>query len=172
MNHLLYLPIALLADASTASGGGGTSGGVPGAGAGGSRLFTGDPSAVGRHAMEDGSRLDPTWIIPVAGVFMVLFSALSLVSFYRRHRRDPHPLQIYNRLAKGLGLGRRDRLLLWRIARATGLPDPIALMLCPVTLRHHARDLVQPFGRTHAAAVLHRVASVRRRLFPPPILAP
>ena len=136
-----------------------------GGGSGGSRLFSGDPSAVGRHAM-DGSRLDPTWIIPVAGGFMIVFSVLSIISFLRRHRRDPHPLQVFNRLARRLGLPWRDRLLLWRVGRAAGLADPIALMICPDTLGHHGRRFVHTLGRAHAAAHLHRVASIRRRLFP------
>ena len=136
-----------------------------GASTGGSRLFSGDPSAVGRHAM-DGSHLDPTWIVPVAGVFMIVFSALSLVSFWRRHRRDPHPLQVYYRLGERLGLSRRDRLLLWRVGRRAGLADPLALLICPDTLGLHGRRFAHRLGRAHAAAVLAHVASIRRRVFP------
>ncbi len=131
---------------------------------GGSRLFSGDPGEVGRNAM-DGSHLDPNWVLPIAGAFAVVFSLLSLVKLVQTHRRQPHSLWVFLCLCRQVGLNWADRLLLYRIARATSLPSPIALMLSPGTLRKHTAAFSQSMGRTQAAAVKLRVASIRRHLF-------
>lgn len=135
----------------------------------GRRLFDVDPSEVGRAALEHGSRMHVADIMVVLGLVLTLISALSVLGWLMQQRLQPHRLVVFSRLGKALGLGLRDRWLLWRIARHEALPTPTALLLTPGTLGHAARRHALGQGRRRGPLALARAASIRRHLFGQPL---
>ncbi|MEM9883679.1 MAG: hypothetical protein AAF800_12265 [Planctomycetota bacterium] len=143
------------------------------------RLFDGDPSEVGRYALERGSGLRVEDALVIFGTLLTLLSVISLLGWLRQQRVRPHRLVVFNRVGRDLGLTLTDRWLLWRIARDAGLPTPLALLLTPGTLGRHARDHLRRPRKNHGlnrprrVHALARAASIRRHVFGrPPKLRP
>ncbi len=65
----------------------------------------------------------------------------------------------YRRLSRALGLGRRDRTLVWLVAREARLPCPASLLISRGCFDHAARRSVSRPGRSR------RLAAIRRRVF-------
>ncbi|MEX2212558.1 MAG: hypothetical protein WD768_00425 [Phycisphaeraceae bacterium] len=97
--------------------------------------------------------------------------ALLLLWVWLRQRAKAHaaqdtPMSVFRALARQLRVSLFDRLLLMRVARRQELPSPLTLLLSARTIRHHARAFAAPMHRYRAAALMLRVARLRRRLFP------
>ncbi len=135
------------------------------------RLSDADLAEVGRHALNNSSRVRPEEILLLVGGLLTVLSLCSLVAWLSRQRLRPHTLVVFNRVAREAGLGLRDRLVLWRIARATALPTPLALLLCPGTLGHAARTYARHQRKRPGTLRLARAASIRRHLFGNPLAA-
>ena len=132
------------------------------------RLFTADPAEVGRAAIERGSGMRAEDALIIIGGLITLLSLISLISWLRKQRIDAPAVLVFRRVAREAGLTRTDRQLLSRISRGQGLPTPLALMLSPGTLGHHARRHARGSRRKKRGVLdLARAASIRRHLFGP-----
>ena len=101
------------------------------------------------------------------GLILVVTALLGWHSWRRhatRHLRT-RPVATFLEIARSQGLGWPDRIVLLFIARQQGLPSALTLLLSGATLRHHARRYAAGFGRWRRAAVMRRVALIRRALF-------
>ena len=65
----------------------------------------------------------------------------------------------YRRLGRALGLARRDRRLVWHVAREARLPCPASLLISAGCFDHAARRSISRPGRSQ------RLAAIRRRVF-------
>lgn len=94
---------------------------------------------VSKH-FNDGVQHDLPWELLLVGLGATLIAivVVSLRRWWLTRQKDPSPLVLFSAIAREAGLGWADRIVLWRIARASNLSTPIALMLAKGTLRHHA----------------------------------
>lgn len=130
------------------------------------RLFTADPGEVGRAAIRNGSGMHVEYALIAIGLLLTVMSTVSLAIWIKRQKVRPHRLVVFNRIARRMGLTWRDRLVLWRVGRRTGLPTPLAMMLCPGTMGTHARSYARSATfKRHGTLTLARVASIRRHVF-------
>lgn len=81
-----------------------------------------------------------------------------------RHLRSK-PLLTFHQLATSLGVTLGDQWFLARIARRSGLPTPLTLMLCPATMRHHAAQFVQHASPQRRAKVMARTSGIEHHIF-------
>ena len=90
-------------------------------------------------SITEGVGYDMPWELLLAGLGATLLVVVivSLRRWWQSRHDDPSPMVLFTAIARKAGLGWRDRLLLWRISRAFGLPTPIALMLSRGALRHY-----------------------------------
>jgi len=105
------------------------------------------------------------WIILAAGVLLLVLGIVLLVRWWRRRHLRSRPWAVFNELATIAGLSLSDRWLLMRIARQQALPTPLTLLLSGRTLRIHARDYAANQPPWRRAAIMQRVASIRRDIF-------
>ncbi len=100
------------------------------------------------------------------GLLLVVTALLGWHSWRRhltRHQRT-RPIATFLELARSLRLAWYDQIVLLFIARQQGLPSALTLLLSGATLRHHARRYTAGFGHLRRAAVMGRVAAIRRVL--------
>ena len=111
-------------------------------------------------------RLMSLWLVSVGMVLVV--TALWGWHSWRRHRTRhlrARPIGTFVDVARSQGIAWPDRIVLLFIARQQGLPSALTLLLSGVTLHHHARCYAERFDRFRRAAVMRRVAAIRRVLF-------
>ena len=91
------------------------------------------------ESIRNGVAYDLPWELLVTGIgaLLVVIMVVSLRRWWQRRHVDPSPMELFGAIARKAGLTWRDRLLLWRIARACKLPTPIALLLARGSLRHY-----------------------------------
>jgi hypothetical protein len=117
------------------------------------------------------SRQDPTVPQEIALVVALLGAGLFLgwvLMQWQARRGGPsrqHPMGLYLRLLRKLGLGLLDRLRMWRLARAQKIEHPTALLISRQLFDEVvARYLRQPLP---AKTPPHPAfAAIRARLFP------
>jgi hypothetical protein len=97
--------------------------------------------------------------------FALTLAALMTVLYIRKRRElepsDAAPAALFHDLALSLGISLRDRRMLARISRQQSLPSPLALLLSPRTMRHHASAYCTGLTRRRRSSVLHRVRATR-----------
>ena len=111
-------------------------------------------------------RLMSLWLVSVGMILVV--TALWGWHSWRRHRSRhlrTRPVGTFVDVARSQGLSWPDRIVLLWIARQQRLPSALTLLLSGVTLHHHARRCTERFDRFRRAAVMRRVAMIRRALF-------
>lgn len=128
------------------------------------RLTKAPLSEIGRSAIKGG---DVPWAVlfTIAGLTAVLATGVSL---HRRLKAGPDglaPRSAFLRYSKRLGLNWRDRLLLWRVARAAKLPTPLALLVASGTLYHHGRQFAAGLSANRRQAVHKHLAAIQRQAF-------
>ena len=108
---------------------------------------------------------------PLLPVLLVVLAAVSLLlaglwlwERYRRRALRARPLSTFHQIAREMGLNIADQWLLTRIAHAAKLPTPLALLLSPATLLHHANHYVRSLPRRRVARVSTRVDRIRALL--------
>lgn len=94
------------------------------------------------------------------GVLLIIYS----VRAYQRRHEQAHPLTTFNAIAAELQLSVGEKLTLIRIARHDNLPTPLALLLSPATLHHHAKSFAADLGPAARQKVIFRVRQIRKRL--------
>ena len=104
-------------------------------------------------------------------LFFLAGVALLLLWVWLRQRAKAQttlssPNSLFRVLTRKLRVGFYDRLLLRRVARQQALPSPLTLLFSAQAIRHHARQFAASMHRYRAAALMHRIARLRRRLFP------
>ncbi len=115
----------------------------------------------------DGQAVLPLpWVLIGMGLLLLLLSGLSLAHWWRRRDSRPAPWRVFCRVSHELGLEWSQRWLLWRIARRQGLPTPLALLISPGTLTHHAEAYAAACGARRARAVRDRAQRMCVTLFP------
>ena len=131
------------------------------------RLFTGDPAAVGRAAVENGSGMRAEDALIIVGGLITLVSLVSLIGWLRQQKLRPTTGMVFIKTARSLGLTLRDCRLLQQIGRSAGHDSGLALLLCPGTLGRCARGYARQLPRRRGVHALARAASVRRHVFGP-----
>lgn len=103
------------------------------------------------------------WIIcvVVGGLLALRFGII----YARRAYRRLEPLRIYSRIASKMGLNVDDRYLLWRVARQTGLANPLSLLICSDTLDAHGRRYAAALGGSASRAAERRIERIQKRIF-------
>lgn len=122
---------------------------------------------ISRH-FGSGGGFSFEWLLIAVGLVLFAIGVVSLRTWWKTRHLRSSPLLVFNRVAAACGLSLGDRVLLWRIARQQALPTPLTLLLSPTTLRHHARAYADARGFAGRAALMQRVATLRRRLFADP----
>lgn len=123
-------------------------------------------SDVSEAIVTRSDNLPTGWLLVALGLLLSVLGAMATWRWARRRQMVVHHgWWTFSRLAAEVGLGWRDRWLLWRISRQQQLPNPLTLLFSPATLRHHADRYAgsRSFGRR--VIITARVASIRRRLF-------
>lgn len=102
---------------------------------------------------------DPRLLIAGAALALVLVAAACIV--WRTAEPEPPIDHAYRKLTRGLGLRRRDRRLLARLAAEHGQAPPVALLLSEHAFRTAMEALWRTPGteplRAHAGRLLNRV---------------
>ena len=125
-----------------------------------------DLKDVSKH-VNDGIQHDLPWELLLVGLGATLIAivAITLRRWWLARQDDPSPLVLYSAIARKAGLGWADRFVLWRIARATGLATPIALLLARGALRHHAGLFATRLGPRSAERFRARMNQIEAELF-------
>lgn len=120
--------------------------------------------AVSEHWGDDAAA-PLQWMLVALGVLLILLAVLLVVRWWRQRHQHSHPWLVFHRIAGVAELSLRDRLLLMRVARQQGLPTPLTLLLSGRTLRVHGRGFVKAQAPWRRAALMQRIASIRRHVF-------
>lgn len=125
-----------------------------------------DLKDVSKH-VNDGIQHDLPWELLLVGLGATLIAivAITMRRWWLERQDDPSPLVLYSAIARKAGLGWADRFVLWRIARVTGLPTPIALLLSRGALRHYAKAYTRHRSPRSAERVQKRLADIEATLF-------
>ena len=115
----------------------------------------------------------PEWLgspwTKAAGALLLLLALSGLLRMglagLRQLGKRFEPVTLFARIGGQLGLGWRDRWLLWRIARRTGLASPLTLLLSGSTLDHHAASCAERMSTGRAQRLTHRAKAIRQSLF-------
>lgn len=94
------------------------------------------------------------------GILLIMYSMRT----FKQRKHSAHPLTTFNVIAAELKLSMSEKWLLVRIARQQDLPTPLALLLSPATLRHHALRFASDLGPAGKQKVLFRIREIRQRL--------
>lgn len=101
----------------------------------------------------------------VAGVFILVMLS-GVWERWRSHRGEMAPLGLYHRILAGIGLPYSDRFRLWRMAKATRVPHPTALLLSAElydeTVKKYCASRGLMGSRIRSAPAF---ATIRRHLF-------
>ena len=128
------------------------------------RLVKPSLQEIGAHALEGA---DVAWgaLLAAAGLIVVVV-ALGGLHRWWPHRHDaPPPWSAFLLVTRRLELGWSDRLLLWRISRANGLPTPLTLLMASGTLYHHGRQYTAGFSVERRRSTLRRISAIQRAAF-------
>lgn len=130
------------------------------------KLASVDLKEVSRQ-YNQGIKHDMPWDLLLVGLgaTLVAIVVISLRRWWLARQDDPSPLVLYSAIARKAGLTWSDRLALWRIARARGLPTPIALLLARGTLRHHTQAFASGLGPSAAQRLKERIQRIEAALF-------
>jgi hypothetical protein len=112
-----------------------------------------------------GSGLSMWWIAIATGLLLTLIAVLSMRTIRDRAEAKSAPMLVFRRVAEHVGLGASDQWLLIRIARQQELPTPLALLLSPGTLTHHAAAYAAQQGDRKGRLTMLRVDAICRDLF-------
>lgn len=121
-------------------------------------------SEISKYAT-DGIQHDLPWELLLVGLGTTL-TAIAIISarrWWRKRHQDPSPIVLYSAIARKAGLGWRDRLLLWRIAKAFQLPTPIALLIAQGTLQHYSKRYLG--NHSSRPRLSQRLAQIESTLF-------
>jgi len=113
-----------------------------------------------------GSSIPLDWLYVMIGLIALAIAWHYGMRYVRRLRRRLEPLRVYCRLAARLGLNFEQRYTLWKVARATGLANPMTLLICSQTLEQHTRQYVATLPTAAARQVERQLDRIHRRLFP------
>lgn len=105
------------------------------------------------------------WILVAVGALLIALGTVLLVRWWRGRHLRSQPWQIFRQVAAVAELGLRDQWLLVRIARHQKLPTPLTLLLSGRTLRVHGREYAEALAPWRRAAIMQRIATIRRHLF-------
>ena len=121
---------------------------------------------VSRHVNE-GIEHDLPWELLLVGLGLILITivGVSLRRWWLARQDDPSPLVLYSAIARKAGLSWSDRFVLWRIARASQLPSPIALLLARGALRHYANNFARRLTPRSAQRLQARLNRIEAELF-------
>lgn len=104
--------------------------------------------------------------------FLMLFGILLLVlALYWLHRwRNTHedrgePVVVFHEVARQFGIDLRTQWLLVRVARHSGLSNPLTLILCDRTLRHHAQGYLRTLAGRAQQQAAQRLLALEKDLF-------
>ncbi len=115
---------------------------------------------LGPPATWEGFGSSGTFSAVGGAVLLVLGVALGAWVVMRMRSQDRlRQGPAYRRLSRALGLGRRDRTLVWLVAREARLPCPASLLISRGCFDHAARRSVSRPGRSR------RLAAIRQRVF-------
>lgn len=108
----------------------------------------------------DESSLGST--LAVVGLVMVTLSLAAALGWWLRHRRvRPHGEQAFGDLAALLRLSRQEQETVRKMAKASGITEPVALLVSHEAMREAAqaylRLAAQGDAQTQAATVLAKV---------------
>jgi len=133
-----------------------------------------DPPSEGRRALNLrevsqhwGSDVNTPlpWILFAGGLLLTALGVWLLIRWWRKRHSRSRPWAVFLEVAQVAGLSVSDRWLLVRIARQQALPTPLTLLLSGRTLRLHAREFAAAQPPWRRAALMQRVASIRRDVF-------
>ena len=108
-----------------------------------------------------------TWQALVVGLVLLVLVLIIARGFraIRRSDEQSRPTGLFLQLAEALGLGWRERWLLWRIARQQHLPSAITLLLSRQTLLHQGEAYSQSVKPQRRERVLEKVSSIASVVF-------
>lgn len=132
------------------------------------------PTLVDREKLREisqlhnqGVRYELPWELLLVGLGLVI-TVITIVSLYRwwnKRQDNPSAMVLFSAIARKAGLGWRDRMMLWRIARANKLPSPIALLLARGALRHYVRVYAQHRSNRARNSLDRRITRIEAELF-------
>lgn len=118
-------------------------------------------------AVNDGNLHDLPWELLLIGLgtTLICIVIVTLRRWWHARQDDPSPLVLYSAIARKAGLSLADRFTLWRIAKASDLPTPIALLLARGTLRHYTLAYTQRRSPQARQRIAERIARIEAELF-------
>lgn len=114
---------------------------------------------------DSSSLLDLSTLVYPVMIFAAALCSAGGWRWYRTRHLRSKPLLTFHQLATAMGVTLGDQWFLTRIARRGGLPTPLALMLCPTTMRHHAARFAERASPQRRAKVMARVSGIEHRIF-------
>jgi hypothetical protein len=130
----------------------------------GSILAQVDLSELSKHMVEGADFPTGLFVMLVGGI-VVLLTGIALVRRLRQGPPEPHPLQIFSRIAGEVGLSWPQRLLLVRIAHDAKLTTPLSLLLASGTLQHFGRQYAAGLSAGRRKRVFRTLARIQRQCF-------
>ena len=105
------------------------------------------------------------WIMIVGGVVLFVFGLIGFIQWWRSRHDRSQPLTVFYRVGRQAGLRKRELWLLRMIAKYTGLPTPLALMMSSGTLIVHAGVYIEARAVSKPDAVMDKVEQIATKLF-------
>lgn len=129
------------------------------------RPRTSDPLGAIRDYWGSDVTTPMPWMLVAIGGLLTLLAVMLIVRHWRERHRRSQPWAVFQQVAAAAELSIADQWLLVRISRQQHLPTPLTLLLSARTLRVHAREFAQSHAPWRRAAIMQRVASIRRHVF-------
>lgn len=129
------------------------------------------PPRASLDEIRQGWRFETTnysigWALVTLALLVAAVVGWSVVRRALQGMRPPN--WAFLKAAKKVGLSRADAWMLWRVARAEGLPSGLTLLLSEGTLRHHGLRFLRALPPGQRQAVAARLADIEARLFRSP----
>lgn len=124
------------------------------------------------YAQEWFSRQDPTIMPQILAVIAILAVGIFIAwgtSRLQARARQPkraHPMRLYLKLLRRLGLSMAEQWRLWRLARALQLQHPTCLLISPAEFDEAVQRYCGARPQCGAAGTPPAFRTIRARLFP------
>ncbi|QQE10508.1 hypothetical protein JD969_13470 [Planctomycetota bacterium] len=124
-------------------------------------------SDVGRafKNKEVGNMIPTEWIMIAGGIVLFAFGMIGFVQWWKGRHERSQPMTVFYRVGKQAGLKKREMWLLRKIAKYTGLPTPLTLMMSSGTLIVHAGVYVEARAIPKPEALMDDVERIAGKLF-------